>query len=143
MKAPSASCPPEPGPTAVLTARQRQLLELLREAGSELSSQALHRRLSDHRPLGLATVYRALRRLHQLGLVRTRQLATGETLYSPVDRDEHHLTCVDCGCSVRLPACPMHDHPLSEEMRQGFRLLFHTLEYYGLCAGCQEAGRPG
>lgn len=140
MKAPSASSPPDIAPTPALTARQRQLFEVLREAGCELSSQALHRRLSDHRPLGLATVYRALRRLNQLGLVRTRQLANGETLYSLVDRDEHHLTCVDCGRSVRLPICPMHDHPLPEEMRQGFRLLFHTLEYYGLCAGCQRPG---
>jgi Fur family ferric uptake transcriptional regulator len=115
------------------------LLGALRGAGAELSSQELHRRLSENqRSIGLATVYRQLRWLQQRGLVRSRLLPSGETLYAPVDHDAHHLTCVLCGSSVTLPVCPVHDHPLPPELAGGFQPLFHTLEYYGHCADCQN-----
>lgn len=122
-----------------LNPRQELLLGALRGAGAELSSQELHRRLSENqRSIGLATVYRQLRWLQQRGLVRSRLLPSGETLYAPVDHDAHHLTCVLCGSSVTLPVCPVHDHPLPPELAGGFQPLFHTLEYYGHCADCQN-----
>ena len=123
-----------------LTPRQQLLLDALRDAGAELSSQDLHHRLSQcHQSIGLATIYRHMRWLQQRGLVRSRLLPTGETLYAPVDHDAHHLTCVLCGSSVTLPVCPMHDQPLPAELRAGFLPLFHTLEYYGHCATCRSA----
>jgi len=123
-----------------LTPRQQLLLDALRDAGAELSSQDLHHRLSQcHQSIGLATIYRQMRWLQQRGLVRSRLLPTGETLYAPVDHDAHHLTCVLCGSSVTLPVCPMHDQPLPIELRGGFLPLFHTLEYYGHCATCRPA----
>ena len=123
-----------------LTPRQQRLLDALRDAGAELSSQDLHHRLSQcHQSIGLATIYRQMRWLQQRGLVRSRLLPTGETLYAPVDHDAHHLTCVLCGSSVTLPVCPMHDQPLPAELRAGFLPLFHTLEYYGHCATCRSA----
>jgi Fur family ferric uptake transcriptional regulator len=127
-----------------LNPRQELLLLALRRAGAELSSQELHRRLSENqRSIGLATVYRQLRWLQQRGLVRSRLLPSGETLYAPVEHDAHHLTCVLCGSSVTLPICPVHDHPLPPELAGGFQPLFHTLEYYGHCADCQaEPERP-
>jgi len=130
-------------PAGALNPRQELLLAALRQAGAELSSQELHRRLSGSRSsIGLATVYRQLRWLQQRGLVRSRLLPSGESLYAPVELDAHHLTCVLCGSSVTLPQCPMHDHPLPAEVADGFRPLFHTLEYYGHCASCQEQSRP-
>ena len=123
-----------------LTPRQQLLLDALRDAGTELSSQDLHHRLSQcHQSIGLATIYRQMRWLQQRGLVRSRLLPTGETLYAPVDHDAHHLTCVLCGSSVTLPVCPMHDQPLPAELRGGFLPLFHTLEYYGHCGTCRSA----
>lgn len=123
-----------------LTPRQQLLLDALRDADAELSSQDLHHRLSQcHQSIGLATIYRQLRWLQQRGLVRSRLLPSGETLYAPVDHDAHHLTCVLCGSSVILPVCPMHDQPLPTELCGDFLPLFHTLEYYGHCATCRSA----
>ena len=88
--------------------------------------------------MGLATVYRHLRQLQQRGLIRCRHLPSGEALFAPTERDEHHLTCVDCGTTVVLEHCPMHDVGLAEDQASGFRLLFHTLEFFGLCGACQQ-----
>lgn len=88
--------------------------------------------------MGLATVYRHLRQLQQRGLIRCRHLPSGEALFAPIERDEHHLTCVDCGTTVVLEQCPMHDVHLGGQQANGFQLLFHTLEFFGLCHACQK-----
>jgi Fur family ferric uptake transcriptional regulator len=123
-----------------LSPRQQLLLAELRGAGGELSGQELHARLrGGSGAMGLATVYRHLRQLQQRGLVRCRHLPSGEALFAPTERDEHHLTCVDCGSTVLLSHCPVHDVHLPEEgQSDGFQLLFHTLEFFGLCRACRE-----
>ncbi|MCP9775005.1 transcriptional repressor [Cyanobium sp. WAJ14-Wanaka] len=118
--------------------RQQLLLSQLRRAKRELSGQDLHARLRQgSQPMGLATVYRNLRQLQQWGLIRCRHLPSGEALFAPAERDEHHLTCVDCGTTVVLPQCPMHGVHLHGGQTFGFQLLFHTLEFFGLCQSCQ------
>ena len=119
--------------------RQQLLLAKLRLADRELSGQDLHALLRQGpQAMGLATVYRHLRQLQQRGLIRCRHLPSGEALFAPTERDEHHLTCVDCGATVALEHCPMHDVHLHGEQTSGFQLLFHTLEFFGLCRSCQE-----
>lgn len=122
-----------------LTSKQEQLLKQLKRCKGELSGQDLHARLRQSaNPMGLATVYRHLRQLQQLGLVRCRHLPSGEALYAPAERDEHHLTCVDCGATETLEMCPVHDVNLNQQQLRGFMPLFHTLEFFGLCSGCQQ-----
>ena len=119
--------------------RQQLLLAQLRAADRELSGQELHARLrKGPQAMGLATVYRHLRQLQQRGLIRCRHLPSGEALFAPVERDEHHLTCVDCGSTQRLEHCPMHDVHLPAGPSEGFQLLFHTLEFFGVCRNCQQ-----
>ena len=119
--------------------RQQLLLAKLRLADRELSGQDLHALLRQgSQPMGLATVYRHLRQLQQRGWIRCRHLPSGEALFAPTERDEHHLTCVDCGATVVLNNCPMHDVHLDGGQSAGFQLLFHTLEFFGLCGSCQQ-----
>ena len=127
-----------------LSARQEQLLAALRAAEAELSGQDLHALLrQSEAPMGLATVYRHLRQLQQWGLVRCRHLPSGEALFAPTERDDHHLTCVDCGLTRRLSHCPVHAMELPPRELAGFQPLFHTLEFFGLCPACQRRqGRP-
>ena len=128
-----------PSQVAVPSDRQLLLLSQLRQANRELSGQDLHALLRQGpQPMGLATVYRHLRQLQQRGLIRCRHLPSGEALFAPTERDEHHLTCVDCGTSVVLEHCPMHAVPLDGDQAAGFQLLFHTLEFFGLCQACQQ-----
>ena len=121
--------------------RQQALLTLLREADVELSGQELHERLKQaSQRHGLATVYRNLRLLQRSGLVRCRKLPNGESIYAPLERDDHHLICVSCGHSEPLPICPVGtgDLGLTKVLLQGFKPLFHTFELHGLCSSCQQ-----
>ena len=132
-----------PVAAAGLKDKQERLLDQLRQADTELTGQQVHALLrQSDLPMGLATVYRHLRLLQQKGLVRCRHLPNGEALYAPTERDEHHLTCVDCGATTLLEQCPMPEVHLQGEQASGFRLLFHTLEFFGLCSTCQERQAP-
>jgi len=128
-----------PPQVAASSDRQQLLLDQLRLADRELSGQDLYAQLRQGpQPMGLATVYRHLRQLQQRGLIRCRHLPSGEALFAPVERDEHHLTCVDCGTTLVLEHCPMHEVQLHGHHAEGFQMLFHTLEFFGLCRSCQQ-----
>ena len=135
--------PSDQEPTG-LGPRQEALLTVLREANAELSGQELHERLKQgSQRHGLATVYRNLRVLQRSGLVRCRKLPNGESVYAPLERDDHHLTCVGCGHSEPLPICPVGTGGLglTKVLLPGFKPLFHTFEVHGLCRSCQQ-GEP-
>ena len=120
-----------------ITKRQEQLLDELMKCTDELTGQELHRKLHNgEKAMGLTTVYRNLQTLVKQGLIRSRHLPNGEVLYAPVGRDIHHLTCVSCGETTRIQGCPVKTIDISKKVSKDFELLFHTLEYFGLCKKC-------
>ena len=122
-----------------ISKKQQQLLNVLDNCEDELSGQELHRQLiKSDKVMGLTTVYRNLQVLIKHGLIRSRHLPTGEVLYTPVDRDIHHLTCVQCGETSRLEGCPVKDIHTPKNNSKKFQLLFHTLEFFGLCQECYQ-----
>jgi len=123
-----------------ITKRQEQLLEELNKCEDELTGQELHRQLIESgKGMGLTTVYRNLQVLIKHGLIRSRHLPTGEVLYTPVDRDIHHLTCVQCGETSKMEGCPVKDIHTPNTNPKKFQLLFHTLEYCGLFLICYQS----
>ena len=122
-----------------ITKRQEQILNELKKCTDELSGQELHRKLHNgEKAMGLTTVYRNLQALVKQGLIRSRHLPNGEVLYAPVERDIHHLTCVSCGETTRLQGCPVKKVDISKKVSNKFELLFHTLEYFGICQNCSK-----
>ena len=126
-----------------ISKRQQQLLNELKKCIDELSGQELHRQLhKNEQAMGLTTVYRNLQTLVKQGLIRSRHLPNGEVLYAPVERDIHHLTCVSCGETTRLQGCPVRTKDVTQKTPKKFELLFHTLEYFGLCPNCSNEVHP-
>ena len=122
-----------------ISKRQEQILEILKNCDDELSGQELHRELIiGEKEMGLTTVYRNLQILMKTGLIRSRHLPTGEVLYTPVERDIHHLTCVQCGETSKIDGCPVKDIHEPKQVNKKFQLLFHTLEFFGLCQNCYQ-----
>lgn len=120
-----------------ITKKQKHILEELQRCDDEMSGQELHRKLvNTSKSIGLATVYRNLQVLIKHGLIRSRHLPTGEVLYAPVERDIHHLTCVQCGETSRIEGCPVKDIHAPKEISKQFQFLFHTLEFFGICQEC-------
>lgn len=117
---------------------QDTILKLLKILARPISAQDLYIELRErHQPLGLATVYRGLDSLKVSGVIQARPLASGEVVYSLVQQDQHHLTCLQCGVSITIHVCPVQE--LESELRrsQQFEIYYHTLEFFGLCKNCQ------
>ncbi|MGL5080708.1 MAG: Fur family transcriptional regulator [Microcoleaceae cyanobacterium] len=119
------------------THNQDRILSLLKSLKSFISAQDLYLKLRESdQGMGLATVYRALDALKREGLVQMRTLSTGESVYSSLQQDEHHLTCVECGKSFPLDDCPVHHLEDSLQESHHFKVYYHTLEFFGVCEQC-------
>jgi len=124
------------------TRSQAKILNLLKTLKRAISAQDLYVELRNNQQnMGLATVYRALEALKLDGLVTVRTLTTGESLYSPVQQDQHHLTCLNCGASIPISQCPVHELEHQLERSHQFKVYYHTLEFFGLCQKCQDEER--
>lgn len=122
------------------TRSQRRILNLLIQQNQAISAQNIYLELrKQNQGIGLATVYRALEALKLEGAVQVRMLPNGESLYSSVHEDKHHLTCLECGKSVSLDKCPVQELEMQLHHSHEFKIFYHTLEFFGLCNQCQIA----
>ncbi|NER36749.1 MAG: transcriptional repressor [Oscillatoria sp. SIO1A7] len=120
------------------TRSQQKILNLLNTIQQAKSAQDIYIELRNRdEALGLATVYRALDALKLEGIVKTRTLANGESLYSCLKEDKHHLTCLQCRKSIPIDQCPVHELEKQLQRSQDFKIFYHTLEFFGLCDRCQ------
>jgi len=116
---------------------QERILRLLKELGREISAQELYIELRNHhQDTGMATVYRALEALKLAGVVQARPLPNGSAGYSLI-QDQHHLTCLQCGASIPIEHCPVHELEAQLRATKPFKIYYHTLEFFGLCSPCQ------
>lgn len=119
------------------TRSQERILKLLKSINRSISAQNIYIELRNReQDMGLATVYRSLEALKIQGEVQVRTLANGESEYSSLKSDRHHLTCVSCGMSLPIDQCPVHDLETQLEKSHNFKVYYHTLEFFGLCQNC-------
>ena len=123
---------------AIRTRSQERIFNLLKTIKKGISAQDIYVELRNtNQGMGLATVYRSLEALKLEGIVQVRNLANGEALYSLAQQDKHHLTCLQCGVSIPIHQCPVHDLEDQLESSHKFKVFYHTLEFFGLCSRCQ------
>ncbi|WP_392533111.1 Fur family transcriptional regulator [Nostoc sp. C117] len=123
---------------AIRTRSQDRILNLLKTIKKGISAQDIYVELrNSNQGMGLATVYRSLEALKLEGMVQVRNLANGEALYSLAQQDKHHLTCLQCGVSIQINQCPVHNLEDQLEGSHQFKIFYHTLEFFGLCSQCQ------
>jgi Fur family transcriptional regulator, ferric uptake regulator len=121
------------------TRSQERILAVLKDLDRGISAQDLYLDLRGREEgLGLATIYRALEALKLDGVIQVRTLASGESLYSTMQEDRHHMTCLQCGSSITIDHCPVHELEQQLQRSHQFKIFYHTLEFYGLCSTCQQ-----
>ena len=128
---------------AIRTRSQERILNLLNNLKQGISAQNIYVELRKiNQNMGLATVYRSLDALKLEGLVQVRTLANGEAVYSLIKQDKHHLTCLQCGVSIPIHQCPVHELENQLQTSHQFKVFYHTLEFFGLCNQCQGRENP-
>jgi len=122
-----------------LTSQRRLILEVLEESDEHLDAETLYSqaRIRDS-DISLATVYRTLAVLREMGLVEEHRLGEEHGHYEPVRNEPHyHFTCLDCGRVIEFdtPLVAQIQQDLSE--REGVCVTGTHLHLSGYCTQCQ------
>ncbi|MBN2372138.1 MAG: transcriptional repressor, partial [Vicinamibacteria bacterium] len=87
--------------------------------------------------IGIATVYRAVRRMLEKGRLVMVRLPGGSVAYESAGRPHHHhFHCHVCGRAWDLPGCPL---PGRLCVPPRFRIESHELVIHGRCDDCGAA----
>jgi len=122
---------------------RRVVVEFLGGQGCCLSAQEIHDGLRSSGPrVGIASVYRALDGLDELGLVQRVDLGDGISRFERVDPrgdHHHHLVCGDCG-----KVEPFEDSALEQALERvaggrGYEVAAHDVVLRGACGDCRVA----
>ena len=125
--------------TSRTTAQRTALLGVIRAQRGAFSALDLFDGAREQAPrLGLATVYRALDRLEQEGVLRRLGGSAGSAdrfVVCDPSHHHHHLICTGCGSVEETELCAA---PSESELqrRHGFRAAAHELDIYGTCRRC-------
>ena len=121
------------------TRQRKVILEVLRKAHTHPSADEIYETARKRLPrISLATVYRNLETLCQIGLIR--KLETGGTLKRFDGRLESHYH-IRCTCCSRVIDAPFHPIKDIEDDLSGmteYKIFGHHLEFVGLCPACAE-----
>lgn len=122
--------------------RQTILRTFLDNAGRHLSAEDVYSLVKHEYPdMGLATVYRTLDLLAELGILQKNDFGDGRSRYEFADKDlhhHHHLICLNCGEVSEF------DDDLLESLeavilkRNHFKVVDHNLKFLGYCQKCQS-----
>jgi len=126
-----------------LTKPRRLVLEVARAGNLHPSAYVVYNRVRRRLPhVSLGTVYRNLRVLVELGLLRESLDADG-TRFDSNTAPHDHFTCVQCHRIYDL-ARPDEVRVPARISSMGFQVLEHRVEFYGRCRACrQRQGRRG
>lgn len=86
-----------------------------------------------------ATVFRIINMFTQKGLTKQIQLNEGKFRYELTSKpDHHHLICQKCGTIEDISDCAVGDLEKDIEKKKNFKIVSHSLEFYGMCKDCQQ-----
>ncbi|MBL9128535.1 MAG: transcriptional repressor [Verrucomicrobiales bacterium] len=90
----------------------------------------------------LATVYRSLHLLEDMGLVERFDFGDGTARFEVArpghSGHHHHLVCTACEAIHPIEDCLALEWEAKIARESGFRMVTHKLEFFGLCPGCQK-----
>ena len=117
------------------------LAALESEPGHVTSADVLARVKRINPAVGRASVFRTLELFTQLGIIRptysgTRMTPTYVMMH---DGHHHHVICTACKRFFEFDDCGLGALTQNLQQTLGVQISSHLLEFYGVCAPCQQA----
>ncbi|MDO5620600.1 MAG: Fur family transcriptional regulator [Paracoccus sp. (in: a-proteobacteria)] len=115
-----------------ITGPRRIILKVLDQSGDHPDVEELHRRVSRIEPgVNIATIYRTMNKLAELGLIERHMFDDGRLRYEPAPDEHHdHFINVDSGEVIEFRSDEIER--LQDEIARsyGFEIVSHRLEIY-------------
>ena len=125
-----------------LTPQRLKVLNLFENIGSgkHLSAEEVHGQLiATNSKVSLATIYRTLRLLVQMGFLHELELSEGGHRYELLSNDfpdHHHLICIRCGRTEEFENEQVLEAGRVAANINGFQLLESSLNVRAICPNC-------
>jgi Fur family transcriptional regulator, ferric uptake regulator len=124
-----------------VTGQRQAILDVLRRHASPLTNRQIHDALGKA-DCDLATIYRNMHTLTEMGLVKRFDFGDGSARFELVtdesNHHHHHLVCNRCAIIVEVEDCFPPEYEQELARRHGFSSVTHRLEFFGLCPRCQK-----
>ena len=132
-----------------LTLARQAVLQVLNSTDKHLSAEEVYIHVHKIHPSGgLATVYRTLELLTELGVVFKHDFGDGRARYelargSQAGDHHHHLICERCNRVINYRDFIDEEVELLKKTEKGlarkynFRINRHIMQFYGLCEKCK------
>jgi len=122
--------------------RQTILQTFLEHIDRHLSAEEVFMLVKHQNPeIGLATVYRTLDILAEIGVLLKNDFGDGRSRYEFSRKDEHHhhhLICLRCGNVSEFDDDLLESLEAVINKRNQFKVMDHDLKFYGYCHNCEE-----
>ena len=123
-----------------ITGPRKRILDLLRTHPHPMTNKEVYEALGEG--CDLATVYRSMHLLQDMGLVKRFDFGDGVARFEMVcggeDDHHHHLICRECSKIVELDECFPSEFQDQIASASGYRDVSHKLEFFGICPACQS-----
>lgn len=114
--------------------------------GTHLSAEDLCDQLNQSGDaISLSTIYRNLKLMARMGILRELELAEGQKRYEinqPAPHHHHHLICVRCNKTIEFKNDSVLKVGAKTADKSGYHLLDCQLLIHGICPTCQRSIVP-
>lgn len=125
------------GKSRRITGPREAILKVLQEHPHPQTNKEIHEALAAG-VCDLATVYRSLHLLEDMGLVVRYDFGDGVARFEIArEGHHHHLVCTGCARIVEIDQCLASEWDERLARESGFTRVTHKLEFFGLCPDCQ------
>lgn len=132
-----------------LTPQRETILHVFQNLpkGKHLSAEDLYNELQDQgEPISLSTIYRTVKLMARMGILRELELAEGHKHYElnqPSPYHHHHLICIKCMKTIEFKSDSVLRIGAKTAEREGYHLLDCQLSIHAVCPQCQRSLLPG
>lgn len=122
-----------------LTPQRIAVYLYLRSTKEHPSAETIHKALQkDYPTMSLATVYKALKTLVEVGLVQELNVGEGNFRYDGNANPHPHIHCINCGRVDDIEGISFNY--LNNEIKDytDYDVVANKVYFYGICSDCQK-----
>lgn len=121
-----------------LTPQRLAVYKYLISTKEHPSAEVIYKSLqTDYPTMSLATVYKAVKTLAEVGLVQEINIGEGNFRYDGNSCEHGHIQCLTCSRVDDLEEISFSNLNQVAEDKSGYKILSNKVFFYGVCKQCQ------
>jgi len=123
-----------------ITPQRLEVLRALQHCQDHPSAECIYQKVKRRYPsVSLATVYKTLETLVEIGEIRVAIVSGGKTRYDMRTDPHHHFVCSECGAVLDVEMnLSCLDTCFPKSMGPAFSVARSEVVFHGVCPHCQE-----